>query len=53
MNYNREAWLKEVTARNAALTSEERAARLAELNAKLEAGTATDQDKDEIVSMPE
>lgn len=53
MTYDREKWIEEVTARNAALTPEERAARLAELKAKLEAGTATDQDKDEIVCMPE
>ena len=52
MTYNREEYIKEVTARNAAKTPEERAARLAELKAKLEAGTATEQDKDEIVSMP-
>lgn len=53
MTYDREAWIKEVVARNAAKTPEERAARLAELKAKLEAGTATEQDKDEIVSMPQ
>ena len=53
MLYNREAWLKEVIARNKALSPEAREARKAELRAKLEAGTATDQDKDELVSMPE
>lgn len=52
MTYDREAWLKEVTARNAALTPEAREARRAELKAKLEAGTATEQDKDELVSLP-
>jgi hypothetical protein len=52
MPYNREAWLEEVVARNKALTPEAREARRAELKAKLEAGTATDQDKDELVSMP-
>ena len=52
MTYDREAWLEEVVARNKTKPPEERAARLAELKAKLEAGTATDQDKDEIVSMP-
>lgn len=52
MTYDREAFIKEVVSRNAAKTPEERAARLAELKAKLEAGTATEQDKDEIVSMP-
>ena len=53
MNYDRDAFIAEVTARNAALTPEERAARKAELKAKLEADTATEQDKDELVSMPE
>ena len=53
MTYDREAWIKEVVARNQAKTPEDRAARLAELKAKLEAGTATEQDKDEIVSMPQ
>lgn len=52
MTYDRNAWLEEVVARNKAKPPEERAARLAELKAKLEAGTATEQDKDEIVSMP-
>lgn len=53
MTYDREKWLEEVVARNKALTPEERAARKAELKAKLDAGTATAQDKDELVSMPE
>ena len=53
MTYDRETWLKEVIARNEALTPEAREARRAELKAKLEAGTASDQDKDELVSMPQ
>lgn len=52
VRYDRNAYLKKVIARNKAKTPEERAARLAELKAKLEAGTATEQDKDELVSMP-
>ena len=52
MTYDREAFLKEVVARNKALTPEAREARRAELRAKLDDGTATEQDKDELVSMP-